>query len=1441
MKPWLICAPRLLLWQQATAVAAGMLIARAEAASAAHATGGPPSELDKYKAALLMAVRERQRLSEEVQGELATARAANAAAQQDALQKVAGAAADAAAAAQRAAVAEAEMGRLRAELARLQQDGKGCKVGHQRNATKAGYEIVGGAIGFTAGLEVGRLHHELKQQLEGKSLRAAHEDSIAAREAAAALDRQYKQLRRQYDLDKTRLDAEVASLRGELRARDTDLQKLTQEKQKALEGWQAEAAARILAEESEKRALKAAKKQADTLESLTHARSTNAAIKQQAALAAQRNAALKASDPAAAAINVPAASPAKEAKKGAAFVLDDAGGSPNRAGGGAEEGKLYSPRRRPRTPSTPKSAAKALQGVGGELELSRAEHHRALSRGLAADKTHLGEVLRNQRRALLAAQLAENRAVEEALAAAPEQLRILGLAFRALLVAEPAQLTPDAPGAQLAMGLGAAGYRTFVDPLMVTPHQPPIPPMPGMEVPPSDPMVGISGAVVLLASPGLLSTHPSPPPHVSATVDNSSNQHPGPAANGGSAQPPNRAGDASEGGGAAAVPGPCPLPVAAVMEAAVRGVPLVIVASQGMTLDALLGGSRHAPDAAHARISGTAEATQGPAFSEKALAWINTAWSSRIISDGPQTSSSTLTTQQSASQPQIWESVGRRLGIPDVELKGISLETLKRMSIHKIQCIMDLGLLNFSCIPRVIITLLLQLRAQETLKRMSIHKTLCVPDLRHLNCARVSHLKVLLAPQAPTPSGPEEVSPVQPPIGMQLHTLLDVLRGNTTLTTLTLRGVYLPHLEKLNGSRAANAAALAHAVSSSGVLDLSGCFLGPVAAEALLGVKGPPSGLWGPSLRALNLTGCQIGPQGAAHVAAAIQGQGTSLDGLQTVCLADNRLGPAGAAALCAALTQQQQQQGSCSAPLVGRGSKLKAMDLTLNLLGDEGAKAVSKVLKEASPPLSCLSSLTLGGNAIGVDGARALAQMLPSLPSLLELHLPGNYLGDMGVCALSKAAASLPHLRSLHFQENYNIGTEGARALGNLLSSSASLKVALQGVWNEEQAVYWVCNPGNLLLLSTLHKGALKGEKHQLDSEWCKMRGEGVAHMASALGGHKSLISLNLARNGMGDRGVKALVEALEGNNVLRRLDLRVNSIGLVGCRLVGSLLRDKNTTLMQVFMGGNEMEEHVLEALEDLAATPRTLPQRKRLAVPSAPPPGQPTPSTQPASMASPFQPVPALQFDEIAALAGTGSGAAGGGLGLMSSRRSSARSSGSAVGGSAGAGLMGADGRKEVVGGGESAHSSRPGSAAAAGAAVQARVSLDGRHLLQPRPPSGATSGSRPSDKHPHLPARPLSGASSGSRRALHDGRPVSGVSSSSRGALHDGLQQPSLPMEPPPPHEDPVEHHSLGQRQQAQTSSQQQGPQAHLGGREKGTGVGADSESEDLEALLARYRS
>jgi hypothetical protein len=70
-----------------------------------------------------------QRLSEEVRVELAAAHATAAAAAKDAEQKAARAAADAALAVKRAATAEAELGKVRAELAKLQQDAKVTRQG----------------------------------------------------------------------------------------------------------------------------------------------------------------------------------------------------------------------------------------------------------------------------------------------------------------------------------------------------------------------------------------------------------------------------------------------------------------------------------------------------------------------------------------------------------------------------------------------------------------------------------------------------------------------------------------------------------------------------------------------------------------------------------------------------------------------------------------------------------------------------------------------------------------------------------------------------------------------------------------------------------------------------------------------------------------------------------------------------------------------------------------------------------------------------------------------------------------------------------------------------------------------------------------------------------------------------------------------------------------
>ncbi len=55
--------------------------------------------------------------------------------------------------------------------------------------------------------------------------------------------------------------------------------------------------------------------------------------------------------------------------------------------------------------------------------------------------------------------------------------------------------------------------------------------------------------------------------------------------------------------------------------------------------------------------------------------------------------------------------------------------------------------------------------------------------------------------------------------------------------------------------------------------------------------------------------------------------------------------------------------------------------------------------------------------------------------------------------------------------------------------------------------------------------------------------------------------------------------MEALEKNSSLQSLELQFNSIGLVGCRLLSTMLRDRNSTLTKLKVSGNDAEDEVLQ----------------------------------------------------------------------------------------------------------------------------------------------------------------------------------------------------------------------------------------------------------------------
>jgi hypothetical protein len=60
------------------------------------------------------------------------------------------------------------------------------------------------------------------------------------------------------------------------------------------------------------------------------------------------------------------------------------------------------------------------------------------------------------------------------------------------------------------------------------------------------------------------------------------------------------------------------------------------------------------------------------------------------------------------------------------------------------------------------------------------------------------------------------------------------------------------------------------------------------------------------------------------------------------------------------------------------------------------------------------VSTLGLGGNALGDEGAATLAEALPSMPGLTTLWLDNNAIGDAGASDLAAALPSAPHLEWL-------------------------------------------------------------------------------------------------------------------------------------------------------------------------------------------------------------------------------------------------------------------------------------------------------------------------------------------------------------------------------------------------------------------------------------------
>jgi uncharacterized protein (TIGR02996 family) len=156
-------------------------------------------------------------------------------------------------------------------------------------------------------------------------------------------------------------------------------------------------------------------------------------------------------------------------------------------------------------------------------------------------------------------------------------------------------------------------------------------------------------------------------------------------------------------------------------------------------------------------------------------------------------------------------------------------------------------------------------------------------------------------------------------------------------------------------------------------------------------------------------------------------------------------LGPAGLELLASSphLTELREFQlhgtglGDVGMPVLARAGwrSLRQLDLSLNTIGDEGARVLA-----TWPGLATVRKLYLRHNVIGPTGIQALAAST-YLGQLVELELAKNQIGVEGAAALARA--DLPNLRVLGLW-GCHIGDEGVRQIADSPNSSRLTKLCL-------------------------------------------------------------------------------------------------------------------------------------------------------------------------------------------------------------------------------------------------------------------------------------------------------------------------------------------------------------------------------------------------------------
>jgi len=216
------------------------------------------------------------------------------------------------------------------------------------------------------------------------------------------------------------------------------------------------------------------------------------------------------------------------------------------------------------------------------------------------------------------------------------------------------------------------------------------------------------------------------------------------------------------------------------------------------------------------------------------------------------------------------------------------------------------------------------------------------------------------------------------------------------------------------------------------------------------------------ALKVLDLSHNELGRKGAEHLAELLE----SNEGLDDLDITRTGISMPGIASICAAMRRNctlqtlrmsdtvpfrtvESELGSHLGRMLQFNSTLKSLDISKIQLRDEGLRVVSSQLLKYN---RSLTSLTVSGNSISMEGASALAELLSHGNVLAHLNISANNLRDEGAAHLANALQYNSGLESLDVS-NCAINDEGLASLADSLSRTSMYRFHAWGNYFGESA----------------------------------------------------------------------------------------------------------------------------------------------------------------------------------------------------------------------------------------------------------------------------------------------------------------------------------------------------------------------------------------------------